>query len=261
MRALLLLLTLVLAARGEPPAVNVKRLPTLFLIGDSTVKNSTGGLQGWGAALASEFDGQRIRVENRALGGRSSRSFLREGLWAKVVAEVQPGDFVMMQFGHNDGGPIDEGKARASLKGSGDETREIVMKETSFPETVRSYGGYLREYIRDAKAKGATVIVCSPIPRNIWVGSKVPRAANDYGKWAREAASAGGAHFIDLNEIIAAHYETDGMDRVQAEYFTAGDHTHTTPAGARLNAACVAEGVRGLKGCPLAECLQAKPAP
>ncbi len=51
------------------------------------------------------------------------------------------------------------------------------------------------------------------------------------------------------------------MDRVQAEYFTAGDHTHTTPAGARLNAACVAEGVRGLKGCPLAECLQAKPAP
>src|SRR5688572_18436640 len=95
--------------------------PTLFLIGDSTVKNSTKGFEGWGSRVGAFFDPAKVRVENRALGGRSSRSFIREGLWEKVLAEIQPGDFVLIQFGHNDNGPIDTGKARASIKGSGDE--------------------------------------------------------------------------------------------------------------------------------------------
>lgn len=88
-------------------AQNTNR-PTLWLIGDSTVRNGrsdgAGGLWGWGDWLAPHFDTNKLRIVNRALGGRSSRTFLTEGLWAKVVAELQPGDFVMMQFGHNDGG-------------------------------------------------------------------------------------------------------------------------------------------------------------
>src|SRR5437867_12654193 len=99
--------------------------PTLFIIGDSTVKNGSGegadGLWGWGSVIGPHFDATRIKIENRALGGRSSRTFLTEGLWAKVLADLKAGDFVLMQFGHNDGGPLDSGRARASLKGNGDD--------------------------------------------------------------------------------------------------------------------------------------------
>jgi sialate O-acetylesterase len=243
-------------ALTDPPAKRTD--PTLFLIGDSTVKNGTSGFEGWGKPIANYFDPAKVAIENAALGGRSSRSYLREGLWDKVVAKLQAGDFVIMQFGHNDGGPMDEGKARASIKGNGDETREVTIKETGAKETVLSYGGYLRRYIADTKAKGATPIVCSPIPRNIWKEGKLTRAAADYGKWANEAAQAGGAEFIDLNEIIAARYEALGQEKVRAEFFTAADHTHTTPAGADANAACVVEGIRALKDCPLRDFLAAK---
>src|SRR5579863_8491116 len=119
-------------------------LPTLFLIGDSTVKNSwdegADGLWGWGHPLAGNFDLGRINVENQALGGTSSRSYITGGHWERVLALVWPGDFVMMQFGHSDGGPA------GSLKGVGDETEERKDSKGQ-SETVHSYGWYLRQYI------------------------------------------------------------------------------------------------------------------
>ena len=69
-----------------------KRLPTLFIIGDSTVKNPSKGLQGWGDAIGSFFDQTRIRIDNRARGGRSSRTYVTEGLWDQALAELKPGD-------------------------------------------------------------------------------------------------------------------------------------------------------------------------
>ncbi len=231
---------------GSTSSVSSK--PTLFLIGDSTVNNSTRGQMGWGTPLPAFFDTNRIAVVNRGRGGRSSRTFLTEGLWSNVLAELKPGDFVLMQFGHNDGGPMDEGRARASIKGVGDESRVITNKTTGVVETVHSYGWYLRTYVSEAKAKGATPIVLSPVPRNIWKDGKVARASSDYGKWAEEVASSEGVPFINLNEIIAQHYEQDGPEKVQSVYFTAADHTHTTPVGAEVNAASVVEGIRGLKG-------------
>jgi rhamnogalacturonan acetylesterase len=239
----------------NPAASPASRQPTLFLTGDSTVKNGSGngagGLWGWGHPLAAGFDPAKLNVANRALGGRSSRTFQTEGLWDKVLAAVQPGDFVMMQFGHNDGGPLNTGRARASLKGTGEESQEVTMP-TGKKEVVHTYGWYLRKYIADIKARGATPIVLSPIPRNMWRDGKVARAANDYGQWAAEAAQAGGAFFIDLNELVAKRYEAAGAQQVQTQYFTAADHTHTTLAGAQLNATCVIEGLQGLKGCSLA---------
>jgi lysophospholipase L1-like esterase len=104
--------------------------PALFLIGDSTVKNHTAGLLGWGDPIADFFDPAKIRVENRALGGRSSRTFRTEGLWDKVLADVKPGDFVLMQFGHNDGGGVSDAHTRASIKGNGDETQEVTDPKT-----------------------------------------------------------------------------------------------------------------------------------
>jgi lysophospholipase L1-like esterase len=230
------------------------RTPTLFIIGDSTVRNNTKGQQGWGDPLAGLFDKTKIKVENRALGGRSSRTFQTEGLWDKVLANLQKGDFVLMQFGHNDGGPVNSGRARASLKGGGDETQDIIDAKTGKKEVVHTYGWYMRKYCADAKAKGATPIVLSPIPRNIWKDGKVARAAKDYGKWSAESAKAEGVPFVDLNELIASRYEKLGEEKVQSLFF--GDHTHTSPAGAKLNAESVVEGLRGLKDCPLCKFLK-----
>ncbi len=239
----------------EPAAKSAPALPTLFLIGDSTVKNGrdngAGGLWGWGNPIADLFDKAKIRVDNSALGGTSSRSFQTTGRWDKVLARMKPGDFVIMQFGHNDGGALDDSRARASIKGNGEETQEVIIASTGKREVVHSYGWYLRKYIADTKAKGAIPIVCSLIPRNDWTAGKVHRASGDYGKWAAEAATAGGAFFVDLNEIIAKHYDAIGQEKVTKEFFVS-EHTHTSLAGAKLNAQCVVEGIQALKDCPLA---------
>lgn len=230
-------------------ALASQKRPSLYLIGDSTVKNGRGdgggGLWGWGQVLASELDLERINLENEAIGGRSSGTFLTEGRWDHVLAKLKPGDFVLMQFGHNDGGQLFDGdRPRASLKGNSEETRDGVVEMTGEAETVHSYGWYLRHYIADTKAKGATPVVLSPVPRNIWKDSHVARASRDYGKWAAEAAHEGGAEFVDLNEFIARRYEAAGEETVRRDYFTSADHTHTTKAGAQVNAECIAAGLR-----------------
>jgi lysophospholipase L1-like esterase len=237
------------SAAASPPSAR----PTLFLIGDSTVCNRTRGQLGWGDPVAGWFDPSKITVTNRALGGRSSRTFLTEGLWDKVLGELKPGDFVLMQFGHNDGGSLDDAKARASLKGSSDESRVVTNKVSGKIETIHTYGWYLRRYISDAKAKGATPIVLSLVPRKIWKDGKVVRASSDYARWAAEAAKAEGVAFVDLNEIVARHYEELGQEKVNNLF--ADEHTHTNPEGAKLNAQCVVEGLRALKDCPLAKYL------
>jgi len=232
-------------------------LPTLFAIGDSTVRTGSkgdgaNGQWGWGAPIADFFDRTRINVENRAWGGTSSRTFRTLGFWDKVLARIKPGDYVIMQFGHNDSSPLnDSRRARGTIKGAGNETEEIDNLLTGKHEVVHSYGWYLRRFIKDARAKGATSIVCSPIPRNNWQDGKVARNADDYGRWAADAARAEGAHFIDLNEIIADHYEEMGQERVTALYFGPRERTHTNAAGARRNAACVVEGLKRLPDCPL----------
>src|SRR5439155_27174950 len=129
--------------------------------------------------------------------------------------ELKKGDFVLMQFGHNDGGAInDTSRARASLKGSGEETEEIDNMLTKKHEVVHTYGWYLRKYIRDAKEKGATPIVCSLIPRKIWKEGKIVRSA-DYAKWSAEIAEAQSIPFLDLNEIIARRYDDLGQEKVE----------------------------------------------
>jgi lysophospholipase L1-like esterase len=222
----------------------------LFIIGDSTVNNPTRGLLGWGNTIADYFDPSKIAIDNRARGGRSSRTYYSEGLWNAVAHALRPGDFILLQFGHNDGGSLTLGRARASLKGAGDEVQEIVLEATGHKEVVHTYGWYLRTYIREAQAKGATAIVLSPVPRNMWKDGRVIRACDDYGKWAAQAAKMESAFFIDLNEIVAVHYEEAGPEKV-ATLFFAEDHTHTTKAGAQLNARSVVEGLRTLQNCRL----------
>jgi lysophospholipase L1-like esterase len=230
------------------------RKPVLYIIGDSTVKNGDGsgrnGLVGWGSVIAPYFDTAKISVRNYALGGRSSRTFITEGHWDKVLADMQPGDYVIMQFGHNDGGALDDtARARGTIKGLGEETKDIYNPIMKKQETVHTYGWYMRKYVSDAKARGASSIICSPVPRWIFKDGKVARAESGYGGWAQQTAAATGVFFIDINTIIADKYDAMGGDK--AKEFFPGDHTHTNEAGAKLNAASVIEGLTQLKGCTL----------
>jgi lysophospholipase L1-like esterase len=237
------------------------KAPTLFLIGDSTVRNGAGDgankQWGWGEPLAAYFDPTKITVLNRARGGRSSRTFMTEGLWDQVVAAMKPGDFVLIQFGHNDGGAInDASRARGTIKGVGEEVEEIDNILTNKHEVVRTYGWYLRKYVADAKAKGATPVICSPVPRKIWKEGRISR--DQYARWAEEVAKTEKIGFIDLNEIIARQYEAMGAEKVEPLF--ADERTHTTLAGAELNAASVISGLKALKPDPLASYYSAKAA-
>lgn len=228
--------------------------PVLYIIGDSTVRNGNGtgsdGLWGWGSLISPWFDTAMITIENQAIGGRSSRTFITDGRWDRILQSLQPGDFVIMQFGHNDAGPLDDtARARGTLHGIGNESREIYNPIRKQPETVYTYGWYMRRYVKEAKAKGAIPVVCSPVPRNNWKDGKVVRADSSYGGWARQVAKETGAFFIDLNNAIADEYEKLGTDKVNS--FFPKDHAHPNREGSELNAALVVNGIRMLQQCGL----------
>ena len=164
---------------------------------------------------------------------------------------MKAGDIVIFQFGHNDSGPLDDtARARGTLPGVGDESREIENPILKQHETVHTYGWYMRKYVADTLAKGATPILCSPVPRKTWKDGKVVRNADNYGGWARQVAEQQHVAFIDLNEIIARRYDALGEQKVEALF--ADPHTHTSRAGAELNAESVVAGLKGLPKDPLA---------
>ena len=257
---------------GSPtdPAVHAKlglatpanpHLPTLFLVGDSTVRNGHGdganGQWGWGEPLVEFFDVSKINVVNRAIGGRSSRTYITEGHWADTLALMKRGDIVLFQFGHNDSGPLDDtARARGTIPGVGDQSREIENPILKRHETVHTYGWYMRQYVADTLAKGATPILCSPIPRKIWKDGKVVRNAENYGGWVRQVALQAHVGFIDLNAIIARQYDALGEQKVEVLF--ADPHTHTSREGAELNAESVVAGLKALPRDPVASYFSAK---
>jgi rhamnogalacturonan acetylesterase len=262
-------------------------LPSLILIGDSTVRNGHGrGDQnqwGWGAPIADLFDPAKINVVNRAIGGLSSHSYISGGHWDLALEIIKPGDFVLIQWGHNDGGislpgttPIpDQGlvpgatqleppsgtpprgpNVGGSLPGTGEETYDVTNPRTGNLETVHTYGWYLRKYIEDVKAKGATPILCSLVPRKIWVDGHIRRNTTTYRGWAQQVAEQQHVGFVDLNEIVARRYDVMGPEAVDGLF---GDpHTHTDMAGAAINAESVVSGLRDLPGDQLVKYLSDK---
>jgi lysophospholipase L1-like esterase len=230
-------------------------LPTLWVIGDSTVRNGNGkganGQWGWGDPLKKLFDPAKINVVNRAIGGRSSRTFITEGRWDTVLNEAKPGDFVIMQFGHNDPAPLDDDKrARGTIRGIGEETKDIYNPIRKVNETVHTFGWYMRKYVRDAKAKGITPIVCSYIPRCPAPGKPIvpTTGPTSYQLWAKEVAEQEHAVYVDLFDLIWADYVKMTPEDIKAKYFTAADNTHTSVAGAEMNARKVTDGIR--MACP-----------
>lgn len=218
-------------------------LPTLWIIGDSTVRNGKGtgdlGQWGWGDCIEEYFDSTKIRIQNRAIGGRSSRTFITDGRWDKILSEAKPGDFLLLQFGHNDPGAInDDSRARGTLKGIGEETEEIENLLTKKHEVVHTYGWYLRKIVREAKEHQITPYVCSYIPRCPRPGSKVqaPGEPTSYRLWAKQVAEAEKVSFIDLYALSYAEFLGKTPEEIHDQFYTAADFTHTGRKGAEANA-------------------------
>ena len=240
-----------------------RRLPVLFIVGDSTVHNTAPGILGWGDVVGKYFDTNKIIIKNSARPGRSSRTFQTQGWWAQVMAAARPGDFLILQMGHNDGVPLDDtNRSRGTIPGIGDESREIYNPVMQTREVVHTYGWYMRKYISDTRAKGVTPIICSPVPRlpkaTVKAGDVDPTA---YVKWSEEIARDEHVYFIPLNHLILMNFVGMTPKEIQAKYFGPHENTHANPTGAALNASEVVVGLRQLKDCPLDNDLLDRPVP
>lgn len=240
-----------------------KGKPVVFFTGDSTVKNADrddDGMWGWASQAATVFDTTKVTLVNAGRAGRSTRSFIREGLWDAVYNSLQPGDFVTIQFGHNDICPITDQKARGVIPGTADSCHVFHMDNGTY-EVVYTFGWYLRKMIDDVREKGATPILVSLTPRNEWPGGKIERRDDSYGKWYREVMEETGVEFIDMHNISADFLDRKfavrslPSDRDKAaqtiarlkdragRYFKQ-DHTHASKLGAQMNAQSFARGLR-----------------
>lgn len=235
-----------------------KGKPVLFITGDSTVKNEdkdSTGMWGWGSQAYDVFDKEKITCVNCAKAGRSTRTYLNEGRWDKVYNSLQPGDYVLIQFGHNDIGPIDHDKMRGTIPGTSDTTHVYMMEGSGDYELVYSFGWYLKKFIQDVREKGATPILVSLTPRNEWPGGKIERRNDSYGVWYREVADATGVELVDLHNITADAIDAECTSKEDAAKYYNHDHTHTSLLGAKLNAAGIAKGLKDINS-PLAEYLK-----
>lgn len=249
------------------PVVQVTRekgKPVVFITGDSTVKNKDSdkdGMWGWGSQAYTVFDQDKVTCVNVAKAGRSTRSYVREGRWEQVYNTLQPGDFVLLQFGHNDICPIADAKERGVIPGTADTCHVYKMEKDGRYEVVYSFGWYLRKMIDDCREKGATPILVSLTPRNEWPHGKVERRNDSYGKWYRDVVEQTGVDFLDVHNISAdfldrkfASKSEEKSKKAASRYFN-NDHTHTSLAGARMNAQSVAKGLRDINS-PLAAYLK-----
>ena len=261
----------VLAARGAesvaPPASspNAAAVPTIFVIGDSTANNNVNGQQGWGTPFANYFDPTKARVANRGHAGTSSRSYFN-GDWPRVLPDTRSGDYVLIVFGINDGLGVltGTGATRASLTGTGDETREVNG------ETVHSYGWYMAKMAADAVGHGARVYFLTVTARNIWTNphakfndatitskdesyhvaeDRIERgtANGRYTQWTLETAQRLHLPALDLTNLQADKYEKLGRETVMVNY---ADHNHTYPAGADMVAATIVSGLKAFQNSP-----------
>ncbi|MEO5712351.1 MAG: GDSL-type esterase/lipase family protein [Luteolibacter sp.] len=244
--------------RYTPPLPANPNLPSLWLIGDSTVRNGTTGDNGptgqwgWGAPIVACFDLKKINVVNRAFGGTSSRTFYNGFFWKDLQPRIRKGDFVMMQFGANDNGGA---KGKGALGGNGDET---AMNND---ETVHSFGWYLKQFVAETRAQGATPVICSLTPRKGWSadGKQFKRDSGKHATWAEQVAKDTKTPFIPLYDLIASKYEELGTVKVETLYVPSPkENLHTGWDGAVINAGCVVSGLKALPADPLEKFLSSR---
>lgn len=240
-----------------------KKSITVWLIGDSTVANyadnyDPGGdymkdrypVTGWGQVFQPFVSGENLKqlypllqadsaaVDDRARGGRSTRTFFQEGRWRTVYESLQPDDFVLMQFGHND---------------ASESKPERYVNEEGYKE-------FLRLFIQQTREKKATPILLTPVARNYpWEDGRLINVHGGYPAAAKEVATETNTMLIDLNEMSMEFFSEKGRDFVSQNYFMnlpAGkyeaypegqnDNTHFQPEGAKAIAGLVFQGLKEL---------------
>jgi len=197
-----------------------KKTTTIFLIGDSTVADYSleedydtkrFPVVGWGQMFQPFFhqdslklvkniigNAKAVKIDDRAKGGRSTRTFFQEGRWAAVYNSLKKGDVVMMQFGHNDG---------ATTK-----TERYV--------NIEGYKEFLRLFVNQTRQKGATPILMTPVARNYpWKEGKLSNVHGEYPQAVKEVAKELHVKLIDLNELSMEFFSSKGQDYVTNNYF------------------------------------------
>jgi len=220
------------------PVFGAKR--KVHTIGDSTMseyKPAATPKRGWGMYLQAFFNTDSVEVNNRGKSGASTRTFYEtENLWPSVKLQMHAGDYLIIQFAHNDekckGEDVYE--ANAKLRAEGKDT----LTDMRGTEPNTSYKAFLRTYIREAREMGVTPILMSPICRAYFKDGKI----NDEGKHVlaenknyvrsmREVAEETGVPFLDMTARSQELYEQQGKDFCMAHYFNCGDKTHTSAEG------------------------------
>jgi len=170
-----------------------------------------------------------LNVVNLAKNGRSTRSFIAEGLWATLLSQTSPGDFVLIVMGHNDDvDPTSAGDVRGTLPGLGEET--VIGNDGT---TVHTFGWYLRKMIADVTAKNGVPIISGMVHRNYWTGDvlqSIWRFADDAATQAKNS----GVEYLDHTKYGVALFQA--MGPTKAKTFYPNDNTHTNWPGALLGA-------------------------
>jgi lysophospholipase L1-like esterase len=219
-------------------------LPTIFIVGDSTSV-------GWGPYFENFFDKDKVNIVLAGAAGRSSRTYITEGIWDRVRSQIRPHDIVLIQFGHNDPALLnDTSRARGSIRGTGDQTEEIDNQLTKKHEVVHTFGWYLRQFVQDAKAKGATPIIMSLTPHNVWNGDKMNPDPIGYAAWSADIASQERADYVDLNANMSHRYSQLGQQKT-LELFAPHDKIHLTKVGWQLDALWTLESLEYLADKPV----------
>ena len=176
---------------------------------------------------------------NKAIAGRSARSYTVEGHFDEIAALVKAEDFVIIEFGHNDGGSLteDSDNGRTDCPGAGDE-----VCNTSVQKGILTYPAYITNATKQFTSKGARVIISSPTPNNPWETGTFTYSSSRFTNYGNDSAN-GFAHakFVDHGQFMANEYQALGADAVDAFY--PNDHTHTAPAGAAVAAQTFVRGV------------------
>jgi lysophospholipase L1-like esterase len=227
-----LLATGLLTASRESPI-------TVWLAGDSTMAPKQPDRRpetGWGEAFQPCFDSTEVRIANRAVNGRSTRSFAAEGRWKAIVDSLQPGDYVFIQFGHND--------------------EKVGTDNYSSPDDYRRN---LAQFVDDVRGKGAQPVLFTPVVRRKFEGGHLVATHGMYPDAARAAARDKGAPLVDMERASWAFVEPLGPDSSRALWLhlDAGanpnypngvrDDTHFNPVGARAMAGLAIAALRTLK--------------
>jgi lysophospholipase L1-like esterase len=205
-------------------------VPTLYLLGDSTVTDQRyEPAASWGQMLPAFF-GPDIAVANHAESGETLKSFVTELRLDKALSRVKPGDWAMIQFGHND--------------------QKAQWPQTHAPAAT-TYRDWLRTFIAEFRRRGAMpILVTSPERRN-WTGDRIKATLSDYAQAVRAVAAEEKVPLIDLNAASIAFYEALGPARAPLAFNDGGkDATHHDNYGAWVLARSIAEGVR-TSGLPL----------